>query len=244
MSRFNSGLLAASWFRNSLNMLLACAVFGWLVSLIPVDDVLNKNWVDVHIRNSGYNGMLVYVAIGACATALAAPRQLIAFLGGYAFGFGVGCVLSTVAVTFGCIISFTIARVLARPLVERRFAHKVRRVNLFLAQSPFTKTIIIRLLPVGNNLVTNLVAGVCQVKAVPFVSGSMLGYIPQMAIFALMGKGVVVLSVWKMLLSAVLFVISALLSVRLYKQYKASGITDEESSDSLLHSANSPANFK
>jgi uncharacterized membrane protein YdjX (TVP38/TMEM64 family) len=83
------------------------------------------------------------------------------------------------------------------------------------------KTIVIRLLPIGNNLVTNLIVGVTAVKARYFIFGSLIGYIPQMAIFALMGKGVVVLSVWKIGLSIVLFIISSALSVRLYRQYKA-----------------------
>jgi uncharacterized membrane protein len=42
-----------------------------------------------------------------------------------------------------------------------------------------------------------------------------------MAIFALMGKGVVIMSAWKIGLSILLFFISSALSVRLYQQYKA-----------------------
>jgi uncharacterized membrane protein YdjX (TVP38/TMEM64 family) len=100
-------------------------------------------------------------------------------------------------------------------------------IDRFLAKSPFTKTIVIRLLPIGNNLVTNLVAGVSHVSGLSFVMGSMIGYLPQMAIFALMGKGVIVLSIWKVVLSIALFVISSLLSVRLYKQYKADSLIDD-----------------
>jgi uncharacterized membrane protein YdjX (TVP38/TMEM64 family) len=69
--------------------------------------------------------------------------------------------------------------------------------------------------------VTNLIAGVTAVKARYFVLGSVIGYIPQMAIFALMGKGVVVMSAWKIGLSILLFFISSALSVWLYRQYKA-----------------------
>jgi uncharacterized membrane protein YdjX (TVP38/TMEM64 family) len=75
------------------------------------------------------------------------------------------------------------------------------------------------------------VAGVTQVKALPFIVGSCLGYVPQMAIFSLMGKGIVVMSVWKIVLSATLFIISAALSLRLYKQYKAARLLDEDNSE-------------
>jgi uncharacterized membrane protein YdjX (TVP38/TMEM64 family) len=224
-------LLRASWFKSSLRLLVICCVAGVLLSQLPFDEVLNKNWVDVHIRNSGWSGMLVFLSIGALTSAVGAPRQMIAFLGGYAFGFVNGCLLSTLAVTLGCICSFHFSRQVGRPIINQRFANKIQKVNRFLKDDPLSKTIVIRLLPVGNNLVTNLVAGVTQVKALPFIVGSCLGYVPQMAIFALMGKGIVVMSVWKIVLSATLFIISAALSLRLYKQYKAARLLDEDNSE-------------
>lgn len=231
MKKNNNNLFTAPWFKSSLILLAFCALFGLLVSQIPFDDVLNTNWVDVHVRNSGINGMLMYLSMGVVATLFGAPRQLVAFLGGYAFGFIDGVLLATVATSLSCVISFTFARKLGRPLVQRRFSKRIQRVNTFLKHDPLTKTIVIRLLPVGNNLITNLVAGVTHVRALPFILGSFIGYLPQMAIFALMGKGIVVLSVWKIILSTLLFVVSAVLSLRLYKQYKAARILDDESSE-------------
>ena len=228
MTGLNATWLQASWFKNGLLLLVACAFVGFLLSFIPVADVLNQNWVDLHIRNGGWQGALTFLLIGAAATAIGTPRQMIAFLGGYAFGFVEGCWLSTLAATFGCMLSFTFSRVVARTYIRRRFALKIRPVNLFLATQPAIKTIIIRLLPVGNNLVTNLVAGVTQVNALAFISGSFVGYLPQMAIFALMGKGIVVMSIWKVGLSVLLFFISGGLSYRLYQHYKTSRLLDNE----------------
>lgn len=234
MKHNNTGLFATSWFKNSLILLVLCAVVGYLLSLLAYDDVLNKNWVDVHIRNSGLSGALVFLGIGAISSAVGSPRQMVAFLGGYAFGFIDGCILSTLAVTLGCISSFSFSRLFARPLIRRRFAAKIQRLNQFLDKQPFSKTVVIRLLPAGNNLVTNLVAGVTQVNALPFIFGSFIGYLPQMAIFALMGKGIVILSIWKIVLSAGLFVFSAALSFRLFKQYEAARILEDAQNDAAL----------
>lgn len=239
MSKKNpdTSLLSAPWFKSSLQLLVVCALLGFLVSLLPYNEILNKNWVDVHIRNSGIEGMAIFLLIGTGATAVGAPRQLVAFLAGYAFGFSLGCILSTLATAISCLLCFTFSRQLARPLIHHRFARRVERINGFLHQDPLIKTIIIRLLPIGNNLVTNLIAGVTQVKVTPFVLGSFIGYLPQMAIFALMGKGIVVWSVWKIGLSVILFVISAALSLRLYKQYKTECLLDDETSESAVNSA-------
>lgn len=218
----------SSFFKKGLVFLLVSAFFGWIFSSQAMFDGLNQQWIDVHIRNNGASGVLYFVLICMTATAIGCPRQLVAFLGGYAFGFVNGALLSTVGTVLGCMLSFYFARLAIRPFIDRRYAHRIVKVNRFLTEQPVMKTIVIRLLPVGNNLVTNLMAGVTKVKGKYFMLGSLVGYIPQMAIFALMGKGIVVLSVWKIVLSVLLFCISSALSLRLYQQYKAAqSLTDE-----------------
>ena len=146
----------------------------------------------------------------------------------------VGGLISTLPLfdgaVIGCMLTFFVSRLLLRPLIKRRYAQRIHRINDFLQDQPISKTIVIRLLPVGNNLLTNLLAGVTNVKGRHFLLGSGIGYIPQMAVFALMGKGIVVLSIWKIALSIVLFCFSTALSVRLFKQYKHSKIVASENS--------------
>ena len=201
--------------------LLLCGLFGWVISSNSMFESLNEQWIDLHIRNNGLLGVLYFMLIAALVTAIGCPRQLVAFLGGYAFGAVNGALLSTLGVGMGCVLSLFFARIVIRPFVNRRFPNRIIKFNDFLSVRPVVKTIVIRLLPLGNNLVTNLIAGVTAVKARYFVLGSLIGYVPQMAIFALMGKGVVVMSVWKIGLSIVLFIISSALSVRLYREYRA-----------------------
>jgi len=213
--------IASRYFKKGLLFLLLCGLFGWVLSSNSMFETLNQQWIDLHIRNNGLQGVLYFTLIGGLVTAIGCPRQLVAFLGGYAFGVVNGTLLSTLGVGMGCVLSLFFARIVIRPFVNRRFPQRVIKINDFLSVRPVVKTIVIRLLPIGNNLVTNLIAGVTAVKARYFVLGSLIGYIPQMAIFALMGKGVVVMSVWKIGLSIVLFIISSALSVRLYREYRA-----------------------
>ena len=81
-------------------------------------------------------------------------------------------------------------------------------------------TLLIRLLPLGSNLVTNLVAGVSSVRATAFITGSMVGYVPQTIIFALLGSGISLEPELRITLSAVLFVLSGALGYYLYRRYK------------------------
>ena len=81
-------------------------------------------------------------------------------------------------------------------------------------------TVLIRLLPVGNNFATNLAAGVSRVPALPFFLGSLLGYIPQTLVFALAGSGVDVGAAWRIGIAVALFVLSGAIGAWLYRKYR------------------------
>jgi uncharacterized membrane protein YdjX (TVP38/TMEM64 family) len=131
-----------------------------------------------------------FVALAALACAVGGPRQAAAFAGGYAFGFCYGAALAWVATGLACAGDFFWAREVGRGWARRRLRGRLARADRFIAAHPFSATLALRLLPVGNNLALNLVAGVSAVRALPFLAASLLGYLPQTAIFALLGQGV------------------------------------------------------
>ena len=181
---------------------------------------LNQAWIDSEIRGKGLNGELLFIGVGALATALAMPRQIISFLGGYAFGFVFGTLLTLVATLMGSALSFFYARWLGRDFITTRFGTRIKRIDDFLSWSPFSMSLLIRLLPVGNNLATNLAVGVTKVPALPFFLGSLLGYIPQTVVFALVGSGVSVDPTLRIGLAVVLFLVSGMIGVWLYRKYR------------------------
>lgn len=208
-------------------LLLILISGGVIFSSLGAWDNINEQWIDAHIRNQGLSGILTFVGFCALFTACGFPRQLAAFLGGYAFGFVGGTILATIATSLGCIISFYIAKIFARPTVRKKYPAKIKALQTFLNHQTFKKTIIIRLLPVGSNLITNLVAGVARINVKAFVLGSFIGYFPQMIIFALAGSGIEVMSFWKLTISIALFIISSILSGYLYRDYKKSHKKDD-----------------
>lgn len=180
-----------------------------------------SRFVDEHIRAHGLTGVALYLGLTALLTCVGAPRPVLSLAGGYAFGALWGTVWATAGVTAGCVLSFSYARFLGQDFVQRRFGHRIDRLEKFVARSPFVMTLIIRSLPVGNNLVTNILAGVSRIPALPFFAGSCLGYIAQNFIFALLGSGVRVDPLWRTAISAALFALASLLGIWLYRRYRA-----------------------
>ena len=205
---------------KGLLLIASLAALGFLAKHGHLADMLSERWIDTEVRGQGWHGHLIFLAVGALTTALGFPRQVIAFLGGYAFGFIAGTGLAAVAAVMGCVLAFFYARWLGRSLIQNRFPGRIRKVDAFLHEHPFSMAVVIRLLPVGSNVVTNLLAGVSSVRGLPFFAGSGIGYLPQTMVFALAGSGVNFNPALRLTLAGVLFVVSSLIGVWLYRRHR------------------------
>lgn len=218
-------------FKPYLRGLVLIATFvalGYVVKATGLDHAIDEAWIDREIRGRGVAGELLFVAVGLGLTAVGFPRQAVSFLGGYAFGLGLGSGLALVACGLGCAVTFFYARFMGRSLVRDKFAERVRHIDDFLRDNPFSMTLLIRLLPVGSNLLTNLAAGVSGIGAVVFIGGSVIGYIPQTVIFALLGSGIHLDPGLRIGASAVLFVVSGMIGVWLFRRYRKSRALDAD----------------
>jgi len=189
---------------------------GFFLRAVETSEFLNAAWIDSTIRDQGLVGEMIFFAAGTLFTAFGLPRQVICFLGGYAFGLAAGTALALGATVMGCAVAFLFARLAARDLVMGRFSGRLRRADTFLASNPFSTILMIRLLPVGSNLATNLVAGVSSAGLGPFLAASAFGHFPQTLVFTLVGSGINVDPAIRITLGVVLFILSMLLGTHLY----------------------------
>ncbi len=213
---------------HGLGSLVLMVAIGWLFH-----NSLDKDWIDHSVRGQGLHGELVYLVTGGLAVAGGLSRQLISFLGGYAFGLGTGFVLALGASILGCAMAFLAARLLGRGWVVRHYGHRIERIDAFLHENPFTMTLLVRLLPVGSNLVVNLAAGVSRIGFLPFLVGSALGYVPQTLVFVLIGSGITVDPVVRIGLGVALFFASGMLGLWLYRRYRHGQSLDRELDEAI-----------
>lgn len=211
---------------NPSSILRGVAIMATLVLALYVWDaadlgnVLTNDWIDSHIKGQGLGGELLFLGLASLATGFGLPRQVVSGLAGYAFGFLLGTGLALLGTVLGCIGAFYYARLLARDPLQKKFSKRVKRLDNFLHDHTFSMTLLVRMLPVGSNIATNLAAGVSSVRGLPYFGGSALGYLPQTLVFALLGSGVAVDPALRITLSVVLFVASGLLGVYLYRRFR------------------------
>jgi uncharacterized membrane protein YdjX (TVP38/TMEM64 family) len=207
------------WLRGIV-LIISLVGIGLLLKGAGLEHLFERGWIDSNVRGNGLHGYGLFLATGALMTAIGLPRQVVSFFGGYAFGVLAGLLLGALASLGGCILTFYYARLFGRGLVRRVFPAKLQGFDDFIRGHPFSMTLLVRLLPVGSNLVTNLIAGVSRIPKLAFFGGSFVGYLPQTLVFALAGSGLTVESKWQIGMSVVLLIISGLIGIRLYRRMR------------------------
>ena len=205
---------------RSLVLVILLVAFGFLLKTFEFNKIIDKNWIDVYVGNTGLEGQFIFLVAATLLLSIGFPRQIISFLAGYAFGLKYGVVLALIACTIGCSIAFFFSRFVGRDWINSKFPHRLAKADQFFSANTFTTTLLIRFMPAGSNFVTNLVAGVSGARAVIFIGSSMLGYIPQTVIFALLGSGFNIDLEFRIILSISLFIASIFLGLFLYRKYK------------------------
>lgn len=173
------------------------------------------------LTQGGWRGESLFIALSTLLIALGLPRQIPAFAAGYAFGPLYGTLLALMAQTIACALDFVWARAVARDLCRRKFGARLAWVDRLLVRHPFTAALMLRLMPIGNNLLLNLAAGLTSVRMLPFLAASTLGFIPQTLVFALFGKGSMHNHFDLLVLGALTFLASALLGLFLLRKNRA-----------------------
>ncbi len=224
---------------KGLALMLSLAALGFLFDASDLGNSVNEAWIDARVRGHGVSGALLFLLMGGLFTAIGLPRQIIAFLGGYAFSVGLGTLLGALAALLGCILSFSYARFFGRGLLRARLGERAGRFDRFIHDNPFAMTVLVRLLPVGSNLLTNLAAGISSIRSWHFYSGTLLGYLPQTLVFALVGSGVQIAPTLKLGLAAGLFLVSGAIGAWLYRRFRH-GLSLDDQIDAALEETDAP----
>jgi uncharacterized membrane protein YdjX (TVP38/TMEM64 family) len=191
-----------------------------LVGLVGAALVLRHTGTGLlHALRPGWGGAALLVAAGGAMTAAGVPRQVLAFAGGYTFGAPAGALISLLGQMLGCGLDYWAAHGLAAGLAQRVLARPTaQRMHRLLAAHPFTATLTLRLLPVSSNVMLNLLAGATRLKAAAFFGATLLGYLPQTIVFALLGGGTQVGKGAQLAIGVALFVGATGLGVLLYRR--------------------------
>lgn len=216
MTKLSPGLKAAA------SLMLAAVLIVIIVLMIvfpPSSWVPAAQWGE-WLEAKGIVGIAAFIACGALATSMGFPRQMVAFIGGVAYGVSTGLMLSLIAAIIGCCLTVIVSRRYFAGWVSKRYPKAIHQLQSLLNKDVFLKILILRLQPLGTNLLTNTCIGFTNVSLRLFLAASAIGYVPQMLVFNLLGSGVRVGSQAQLVLSGALLLLSILLGLFLFKKHR------------------------
>ncbi|MCK8045096.1 VTT domain-containing protein [Shewanella sp. 1CM18E] len=177
----------------------------------------DTNWLADYLAEQGNKGLLVLFLVGAAYTSVGGPRQFMAFAFGFALGGIKGALIGSLSALLGCVITFYFARFVFRDSLKKRFQSKLTSLENLIVHRTILKMIMIRILPLSSNFLTNLAAGSTHISAWRFFIGSGIGFIPQMMVFSFAGAGLGLSDNTSLLISGGLFVCASIIAFYLYK---------------------------
>ncbi|MBV7317164.1 TVP38/TMEM64 family protein [Shewanella sp. NIFS-20-20] len=213
-------------------LLKAGLLFSIVMLLILAEEndlfsqLTNTHWLSQYIQDNGHWALFTLSVSGIAFTAIGGPRQLIATMFGFCYGGLNGAIWSTGIAIIGALLAFYSARFIFKDLLEQHFQRKLDMFNHVFSRDAWIKVMTIRLLPVGSNLVTNLLAGSTRISATSFTLGSLIGYLPQMLIFSFIGAGISFSDRGQLMVSLCLIVLSVfLIGFLRHRRLKQNGST-------------------
>ena len=172
-------------------IMLGAIALGWLLLSITgfTEHVGDYSWVNDKIKSYGAYGPLLFIAFFGVSTVIGIPRLLISAIAGFAFDIFPAILIALASTLLGCIISFYYARLMGRSIIQNIMSMRMKNYEKFLVEHDFLAGIAIRALPISNNSIANLLAGVTGVRPLHYFAGSAIGYIPLTVVFVLAGSG-------------------------------------------------------
>lgn len=206
------------WLAPLLKVMGVTLALALLARLPVVSDLLHVDHLKGWAHTLGWRGACLLVCAGTLAPLAFVPRWPLAVLFGLAYGTGAGVALASVTGLMGAMLQYGFASA----LVSRRERAALESLPWYRAlrraPSPFMIVLSIRLFPLSNFTLTNLMCGLLRVKFRLYVAASVLGMLPSTVIYVLAGCGVTSASLrptlWALALATLLVPAMALWSSR------------------------------
>ncbi|BFT29240.1 VTT domain-containing protein [Alteromonas sp. D210916BOD_24] len=175
----------------------------------------DPKWLSSYITSSPPHHLALILSCFVVLMTMGFPRQAVSFFCGVGFGALTGGLVALLLTGLSACIAYALASGPLHALVTRLLGNKLASMQRALAQNSFRQVLIVRLFPVGSNLVTNALAGVLKVPFIPFISASLIGFIPQTLLFSLLGSGSRFVSTFEQPIQIVGLLVSILLLLSL-----------------------------
>jgi uncharacterized membrane protein YdjX (TVP38/TMEM64 family) len=177
---------------NSKTKLLALLIFCIVTTGLGIYALggMNPDQVKTWLRQAGIWAPIVYIVLYTIGTIFLLPSTPLNLSGGAIFGSWWGTLWTSIAALVAAVLTFGFTRTLGRDFVAQRFAGRWEAVDAEIQHGGLFYIFAIRLLPIIPYGLVNFVAGLSSIRFRDYFIGTLLGTVPGILPFVMMGSSV------------------------------------------------------
>jgi uncharacterized membrane protein YdjX (TVP38/TMEM64 family) len=174
-----------SW-KVVLKCVLVVAALGGLSFVLEHWGDRYSSRLSTFVADQGSLGPLVFIAINVFLTMLLIPQVIFTVLAGALFGWKLGTLYASVAMTLGAVGAFFVARYGVRERLQARFADNAvfRKMQRLSRSHPLHVISLSRIIPVLPFPVTSYLLGITEVRSLPYALLTWVSMLPETVFLA------------------------------------------------------------
>ena len=177
------------WLKAALKVLSVTVALALVARLPGVREVFQADTIRNMAAASGWRGVLVVLAAGTLLPVAFLPRWPVAVTCGLAYGAAFGVLLSTAAGLLGAGVHYWFATMLLSRRERAALESWQWLKSLQASPHPFAAVVAVRLFPLSNFSVTNLVCGLLRIPFGVYLCASAFGMLPSTVVYVMAGIG-------------------------------------------------------
>jgi uncharacterized membrane protein YdjX (TVP38/TMEM64 family) len=196
--------------KNSLILLTILCLVATAIGVYAIGG-LNQEQLQAGLKKMGIWAPILYILLYTIGTIFILPSTPLNLSGGALFGVWMGTVWTTIAALVAAVVAFAFTRTIGREYSTRKFQGKWEAIDAEIQQGGLFYMFAIRLLPIIPYGLVNFAAGLTSIRFRDYFLGTLLGTVPGILPFVMMGSGLKSLGKGDMLPLMLAFTLIALL---------------------------------
>ena len=178
-----------SFFKSGFLILIIVCIIVTILGVIILGGI-NQDDLQTWLGNMGILAPIIYIIFYTLATLLILPSTPFNLTGGAIFGIWYGTLWTTLAAIIAAIISFIFTRTIGRNLVTKKLKGHWEAIDAEIYYGGLFYLFAIRLLPLIPYGIVNFASGLTSIKFKDYLIGTILGTLPGVFPFVMMGAGI------------------------------------------------------
>ncbi len=174
--------------KTSLVILIILCIIATALGIVLLGGI-DETQIQAWLEAAGIWAPIIYIILYTVGTLLILPSTPLNLSGGAIFGLWEGTLWTTIAAVVAAIVSFTFTRTIGREFVARKLAGKWEAIDGEMRQGGLFYMFAIRLLPLIPYGIVNFAAGLTSIRFRDYIIGTLLGTVPGILPFVMMGSG-------------------------------------------------------